>query len=126
MADDIHFGIIDQFETNQHYDELSEAFPQVLLKYHCVDVPDDIVNEWVNDLSHVHTHWIRYGREAKGLAHCGITLIPPESLGDVLGVVQRYILPPCCGKRNRTKMKRLISLLNEAITQNKWVIHFGL
>lgn len=126
MPDDVHFGIIEQIDQNKHYDVIDIPFDQILVKYHCVDIPDDIVNEWIRDMADISTHWHWYGREAKNLAQYGVTLIPPESLDEVLRVVQRYKLPAFYSKKNRTKINRFINLLNQAKTQKKWVIHFGL
>lgn len=125
MADNVHFGIIDTLDKTKHYDQFyyPDNFQQTLRRFQCINIPDDVVNKWAGNLLHVKTHYCRYGRTATGLAQCAVTLIPPESLNEIIDVVQQH-------KNSEldyhSKMEDLLALLKRALIENKWVIHFGL
>ena len=53
-------------------------------KYDCISINDDIVEVFANRLLDVDMHWHTIDIFGKGLAYCGITLIPPASLGSVI------------------------------------------
>lgn len=52
---------------------------------------------------------------AKGIAYCGITLIPPTSVKRMIEVIKTV-----------DELSDLEQLLQKALNENKWVIHFGL
>ena len=51
----------------------------------------------------------------KGLAYCGVSLVPPSSLKAFIDVIDDI-----------PKLYGLKGLLEKALGQNKWVIHYGL
>ena len=59
--------------------------------------------------------WHTVDRAGKGLAYCGITLIPPLSLGKIAAVLD--------GKKEYLPLKQL---LEKAEQEDKFVIHFGI
>ena len=60
-------------------------------------------------------YWHTLAVRGKGLAYCGITLIPPESLGAFLDAIADF--PALCA---------LKGLLEGALDEKKWVIHYGI
>ena len=60
-------------------------------------------------------HWHTIDIFGKGLAYCGITLIPPTSLGSVIDVIDSF-----------DELRELRELLKQAQQQNLYVIHFGI
>lgn len=52
---------------------------------------------------------------AKGLAYCEITLIPPTSMEHMTEAIEPI-----------DELSDLEQLLQKALNENKWVIHFGL
>ena len=57
-----------------------------------------------------------YGQQkGKGLAYCGVTLVPPCSLKAFIDVIA-----------DNSELSELKKLLENALSNNKWVIHYGL
>ena len=110
------FGIINEFEKDKDYNYIDYE----PLKYNCVAIQDDILNDWWNDLTIIKTYFFSYSRPNYALARWGITLIPPESLEAFYDIVSK-------DKRSRTSIELidLMILLREAISEHKYVIHFG-
>jgi len=113
------FGIIDYFEENKWY---SDYEPE---KYNCISVDDDLIGEltirYDEELMVIKTYFIVSTQVGKGLDYCGVTLIPPESLKQFRDVIIKA--------NNRLKSKELqllIKKITEAITGNKYLIHYGI
>ena len=83
-------------------------------KYDCIAVDDEYVQEVAEMLAGVSVYWHGLDRPESGLAYHGITLIPPESMADVIEAV-----------RDVPKMRRLMEMLVVAERERKFVIHFG-
>ena len=104
------FGIMKELpQAGCRYDEY------VPEKYDCISIDDDIVEVFANRLLDVDMHWHTIDIFGKGLAYCGITLIPPTSLGSVIDVIDSF-----------DELFELQELLNQARQQNLYVIHFGI
>lgn len=102
------FGIMKELpQAGCRYDEY------VPEKYDCVSIDDDIVEVFANGLLDVDMHWHTIDVTGKGLAYCGITLIPPTSLGSVIDVIDGF-----------NELLELRELLKQAQQQNLYVIHF--
>jgi len=88
----------------------SEYEPQ---KYGCVTVHDEIVERFGDSvLRDLPCFWCSVDRPEKGLAYCGITLIPPSSLP--------VLLKAAGGSEPLQK------LIEKAMAENRFIIHFGL
>lgn len=61
------------------------------------------------------TYWHRLSNPHKGLAYCGITLIPSASLCAFIDALE-----------GMTALEPLKELLLQAENENKFVIHFGI
>ncbi|MBO5253425.1 MAG: hypothetical protein J6C51_05725 [Clostridia bacterium] len=82
-------------------------------KYGCVVVHDEIVECFGDSvLRDLPCFWCSVDRPEKGLAYCGITLIPPSSLPTLLEAAG--------------ESETLQKLLEKAIAENRFVIHYGL
>jgi len=108
------FGIIDEFDKDKDY---SIYEPE---KYHCTAIEDDILNDWWNQLVLMKTYFHCYNRQEFALARWGVTLIPPESLESFYDIVS---------SDHRSKSSKelidLMVLIRKAISDNKYVIHYG-
>ena len=84
-------------------------------KYGCISIHDDYIEPVLAKLAEIDFFWHTIDRPGKGLAYCGITLIPPSSMGDILAVlgVQETLAP-------------LRELLARAEAEKKFIIHFGI
>jgi len=82
-------------------------------KYGCIAVDDAIVEQFGDAvLRDLPCYWHTLDRPEHGLAYCGITLIPPESLP---------VLLQAAGES-----AALQALIRRAIAEKRFVIHFGL
>ena len=113
------FGIIDFFEENRWYSEYEPV------KYNCVSVSDDLIEELITkyneELMAIKTYFQVTTQPGTGLDYCGVTLIPPESLKQFRDIIIKA--------NNHFKAKELQLLtekITEAITGNKYLIHYGI
>ena len=104
------FGIMDIPPTRVQ--EYNTYEPE---KYHCLSVEDEIIESLLQDFSVIPCYWHSLNREERGLAYCGITIIPPHSLKAFISVIDQN--PQC---------HELKDLLQKAVIENKYVIHFGI
>lgn len=109
------FGIIDNIDETRKYSYNPE-------KYHCVSIDDTLyIDDWWDRLALLKTYFHSLDRPASGLARYGITLIPPESLLEFQDIVlsdQRI--------RQDTHLVRLADTIQSAVSQKKFMIHFGI
>ena len=84
-------------------------------KYSCISVNDDYIENILDNVRHIDCYWHTLAVKEKGIAYCGITLIPPYSM-QVLGKVINHI----------PELSELKDLVGKAFLENKWIIHFGL
>ena len=106
------FGVIPAFDP--HSPEYEEYTPE---KYGCVPVDDDDMLPVMEKLRDLDTFYHRGSRPAKGFAWCGITLIPPASLGAFLAAVEEEKSPA---------FAPLAEKIREAMAEGKYMIHYGL
>lgn len=84
-------------------------------KYNNISVDDDYIEQIAPRLNNVEFYWNSLDMPAKGLAYCGITLIPPASIERMIEAIKPV-----------DALSELTQLLQKAQSENKWVIHFGL
>ena len=84
-------------------------------KYNSISVDDDYIEQIVPRLNDVEFYWHSLDMPAKGLAYCGVTLIPPASIERMIEVIKPV-----------DELSDLKQLLQKAFSENKWVIHYGL
>lgn len=93
-------------QPGERYDEYEPK------KYGCITVHDDLVEVFAPKLEEMTCYWHTLDRPGKGLAYCGITLIPPESLpffAEAVGDIEP-----------------LQALIRKAAAEKKFIIHYGL
>lgn len=83
-------------------------------KYGCISVGDDLI-EPMNRKLDTEMYWHTVDKTGKGLAYCGVTLIPPEAMDGMIGAMG-----------DTEELAPLRELLMEAKQQDKFVIHYGL
>jgi len=113
------FGIIDCFEENKWY---SEYEPE---KYNCISVDDDLIEELIikynEELMALKTYFQVKAQPGTGLDYCGVTLIPPESL-----IRFREIIIKANEHYQSQELELLIGKISNAISKNKYLIHYGI
>lgn len=104
------FGIMDCIpKSGKRYDKYE---PQ---KYNCISINDNDLEKIVEKLIEIEVYHHTLDNKQKGLAYCGITLIPPCSLGLMLDAII-----------NSSELKELYEMILKAQKDNKWIIHFGI
>ncbi len=96
-------------QEGKRYDEYEPE------KYGCISVNDDYLEDIVSNFDHIDFYWHTLDVKGKGIAYCGVTLIPPTSINSFVGVIE--------GIPELTELKELSQ---RAHSENKWIIHFGL
>ena len=84
-------------------------------KYNSISVDDAYLEDIVVNFNHIDCYWHTLDIKGKGLAYCGITLIPPCSMPAFIEAIKDY-----------TELSELKELLAKALNENRWVIHFEL
>lgn len=109
------FGIIDNIDPVKDYGHYEPE------KYGCVYIDDDLyINDWWNRLSLMKTYFHSLNRPSFGLARWGVTLIPPESLNEFQDIV--------LSDKRINEDEHLVALaekIQQAVNQEKYMIHFG-
>lgn len=82
-----------------------------------VAIDNDFIEPILEDLDSVGCYWHTLSNPRKGLAFCGITLIPPESMPALSGILT---------SRSEREYLPLIDLIHEAREAGKFIIHFGI
>ena len=104
------FGIMQNApEKGKRYDEYE---PQ---KYNCISVDDDYLEDIISEFDDIDFYWHTLDVKGKGIAYCGVTLIPPESIQAFADVISPI-----------PELTTLQTLCTHALKENKWIIHFGL
>lgn len=85
-------------------------------KYNCIAVLDEDLDKALARMQadDMDTYWHKLSNPHKGLAYCGITLIPPASLCAFIDALDGI-----------AALEALKVLLMQAKAENKFVIHFG-
>ena len=84
-------------------------------KYKCISVDDDFVEALDANLGDIDFYWHTLDIKGKGLAYCGITLIPPCSIQSFIAAINDI-----------PELSELKQLSEKALNENRWIIHFGL
>lgn len=83
-------------------------------KYHAISVDDRVLDPFLGRFLHIDTFWHSLDVPMKGLNETGITLIPPAS----------HPLFDC--QMDGDGLSELKRLFEKAMTEGKFIIHFGL
>lgn len=84
-------------------------------RYHCVAVDDAWVEPLAEKLTELPVYWHTLDQPGRGLAYCGVTLIPPGSIPAILAALDVA-----------EEWTSLRGLLEEAKAKGRFVIHYGL
>lgn len=113
------FGIINIFEENKWYNSYEPE------KYNCISIDDGIIEKvlikYAGELSTIKTYFHGITQPGTGLNYCGITLIPPVSLGQFKEVIIKANT-----RYQSQELKLLIEKVIQAINENKYLIHYGI
>lgn len=95
--------------ADKRYDEYE---PQ---RYHCIALDDEAVERLDPCWQRLPVYWHTLAVPGNGLAYCGVTLIPPESLETALALMP-----------SGAAYQELRDLLQTAQAGERWIIHFGI
>ena len=104
------FGIMqDEPQQGKRYDDYEPW------EYDCISVDDEYLEGIVENFNHIDFCWHTTDIRGKGIAYCGITLIPPCSVTAFVEVI-----------KDIPELSKLKVLSEKAFAENKWIIHYGL
>ncbi|GKV57745.1 hypothetical protein NCCP2222_36920 [Sporosarcina sp. NCCP-2222] len=109
------FGIFLDEDKSKEYIEYNPK------RYQCIPVDDEIMSELLDALAGMKTYFHSYDRPEYGLAYCGITLIPEESLA----VFREIIVSSDCFHHS-DELQALAALIDKAAREQKDLVHFGI
>ena len=110
MAMTHEFGIMPEDpKTGVRYDRYEPW------EYNAISVHDDYIEPLMPQLNDVDLFWHTVDVPGKGLAYCGITLIPPAAFPAVLEII-----------RPVAELQILAELVEQAAKEQKYIIHFGI
>lgn len=84
-------------------------------EYDAISIHDDYIEPLLPQLNEVDMFWQTLDVPGKGLAYCGITIIPPSAHRTVLEIVG-----------HAAELQQLEALVEQAAVEEKYIIHFGL
>lgn len=84
-------------------------------EYNAISVHDDFIEPLMPRLNEVDMFWHTLAVPGKGLAYCGITLIPPAAYPTVMEII-----------RPAAELQELFVLVERAAKEQRYIIHFGL
>ena len=104
------FGIMEEApRPGQRFDRYEPE------KYGCTAVEDPMMDPLLPALRELKVYWHTVDAPGRGIEENGVTLIPPESISEMLAVME-----------GREGLERLERLLRAARRNGKYVIHFGI
>lgn len=86
-------------------------------KYGCITIDDAYIEPILAQLEALPTFYHTRDVPGKGVAYCGITLIPPGSLAGFRAILQA---------QDNGAYNPLAELLQQAQDEGRYVIHFGI
>ena len=110
-GDRAEFGILEQVDPEKDYG--GEYTPHA---YGCIAVCDDSLEGWYPRCEQMETYFHTLRRPAHGFARYGVTLIPPRSLPLLLELARS-------AKGEGAEL--LVETVRRAMTEGKYVIHYG-
>lgn len=86
-------------------------------EYHVISIHDDFIEPILAELEEMDCYWHTIEVAGKGLAYCGITLIPSRSMDKFISILVI---------QNQKEYDDLIALAKQALKDRKYIIHFGI
>jgi hypothetical protein len=123
MSDCIELGIMQDIDPHIDYSYFDhpDDYKACLEKFHCISIPDDIVNEWIPLTQEMKIYRGSLEKEGVGIDHYGVTIIPPLSLENFKKIVISHT-----DNIGNNIISELIKLLDAAIEQNSYIICYGI
>ena len=84
-------------------------------KYNCVKIEDELISDIITEMESVDFLWHSLSFKGMSFSYWGVTLIPPSCLDAFIARI-----------KNEPALEGLKDLMEKALTENKWLIHFGL
>lgn len=113
------FGILDRFEENKWYQEYEPE------KYNCIsvdmDVMDEVFSAYREEIEQIKTFACVSTQSVNGFDECSVNLIPPQSLEAFYNIIVQ-----ANKSLHSEELVLLIDKIQEAMNNNKYLIHFGI
>ena len=110
MAMTHEFGLMpDMPQPGERYDRYEPW------EYDAISIHDEYIEPLLPQLNTIDMFWHTIDVPGKGLAYCGITLIPSSAHCTIMEVI-----------RNKAELQQLAVLVQQAVEEEKYIVHFGL
>ncbi|MDD6031893.1 MAG: hypothetical protein PUC47_00175 [Oscillospiraceae bacterium] len=106
-----YFGLLPHPPGSERYDTFEPE------RYGCIAVDDEYIELLLPEFDDIPCFWHTLQVPGNNLAYCGITLIPPESAPRFAEVFRRHDV---------SRYQALLSLLEQAAQEGKYIIHYGI
>lgn len=104
------FGIMENApQPGERYDSYEPWW------YEAISIHDDYIEPLMPQLNDIDMFWHTLDAPGKGLAYCGIILIPPAAHPAVMEII-----------RPVAELQELFELVERAAKEQRYIIHFGL
>lgn len=104
------FGIIEKIDKIRLYIDYNPE------EYDCVSIKGSLIEKLSEKLADMDTYFHTVKKPKKNLAYYGVTLIPPKSLP---------VFKEAVDSMNSEVLKPLSEKIDEAIKEQRYMIHFG-
>lgn len=101
-----------------------QTYKEYIRRHHCLAVPDEIINDWWDGLLEMKSYVRSFDRPETAVDRWGVTLIPPESIDVFIKIIITRTSAEWIKKCGEI-LFALLSLLEKAKEENKFVIHYG-
>lgn len=115
MSSTHEFGLIDNIDSHKDFDRYSPE------DYNCISIDDVIVESLFENLLAMETYFHSLDRPEFGLAYCGVTLIPPNSLPFFYNIITS-----ARDFESSKQLNELASKIQQAIKEKKHMIYYGI
>ncbi len=117
MSDSLHFGIISKIDDTRDYSQF-DSFKEVCKFHQCIEISEEYANRWIVQSGSILTFVCTLQRPFKGIDYCGVTLVPPESLSQLLDIIRP-------DAERGEGVSNLMTLIEKAIENGKFLIVYG-
>ena len=117
MADSLHFGIVSEIDAARDYSQFNNL-KEICRAHQCIEIPDQYAARWIADSESLASFVCTLQRPFKGIDYCGVTLIPAESLPQLLDIIW-------LDSEREKAVSNLIALIQRAIQNGNFMIVYG-
>lgn len=122
MPDCVDIGYLDSFDPNHdYYSWGDQSWDDLVKSHHCIPIFSDVFNEWCQ-IFEGRVYYGSLSRPGTVPDWCGITLIPPETIPELIRVIHQTDPAIMQGE----PIEELLVLLEQTLSAQKYAICYGI